>query len=94
MSKRYVQHKSGIGEKWEVCSDTLNTWTVRSTESGLGVFTIPKSEYIEVPAPEQWELITALINASRSMVFIGDPTMRVRYDTDAKSWVIERLVKG
>ena len=53
--KRYVQHKSGIGEKWVVYNDTTHTWTVRSAKSGLGAFNIPKSEYREVPAPEHWE---------------------------------------
>ena len=60
MSKRYVQHMSGIGEKWEVAerndaSDVHFEWIVKAKVLSAGHHYLPKSEYHEVPAPERWE---------------------------------------
>ena len=51
--KRYVQNKSS--EKaplWEISKDHDYGWTVTD---GHIFCVFPKSEYHEVPAPEQWE---------------------------------------
>lgn len=57
--KRYVQHKSGQGEKWEVVLEVQNGWKV-SILSGLAMGNetwFPKSEY-RLCEPEEWEDIT------------------------------------
>ena len=62
MNKRYVQHVSGIGEKWEVAeridaSDVHFEWIVKAKFVSAGHHYLPKSEYHEVPAPERWERV-------------------------------------
>ena len=60
---RYVQHKSGIGEKWEVRNECAITWDC--TGADTYALYLPKSEYVEVPAPptvpapDLWVDITA-----------------------------------
>jgi hypothetical protein len=60
MSK-YVQHKSGHGEKWPLADCQLagsNVWDIAaSTVSNYLV--LPKSEYVEVPGPEVWVDVTS-----------------------------------
>jgi hypothetical protein len=50
---RYVQHKSGVGELWLVERETTNSITA-SRRGHSGPYVLPKSEYIEVPAPDVW----------------------------------------
>jgi len=59
---KYVQHKSGQGEKWQVDSyydDHEMFWRV-PMKPGVAdlVYRLPKSEYIECDPPEQWEECT------------------------------------
>ena len=56
MSDRYVQSKySKDAPLWKVMLELDDSWNC-STES---VAYLPKSEYVEVPAPERWEDVTA-----------------------------------
>ena len=59
---RYVQHKSGQGEAMAVYNESEFAWCVRMPAPCIqGVsFSVPKSEYIEVPAPEVWEDVTEI----------------------------------
>ena len=64
---RYVQHKSGIGETWEVIPEDHNevAYRVRGKQRAIHpalVHYLPKSEYVEVPAPERWVDVTADCN--------------------------------
>lgn len=58
--KRYVQHISGQGEKWEIQpqydSHGLDYWVVfnRATEY-RSTLHLPKSEYLICDPPETWE---------------------------------------
>lgn len=56
MSKQWVQHISGQGEKWAVSSWDDLCWR---TEKGTGLYSnkyfLPKSEYRLCPAPEVWK---------------------------------------
>ena len=54
---RYVQHKSGIGEKWEVRNECAITWDCTGADNYA--LYLPKSEYVEVPAPDRWVDVTA-----------------------------------
>lgn len=61
MSK-WVQHKSGQGEKWELTEEQSSTygtveWRVKAKEHEY-FHEVPKSEYVLVDPPEQWEDIT------------------------------------
>ena len=59
---RWVQHKSGQGEKWEVLETKTGfeefEWRVKAN-SHCYHHDLPKSEYIECPPPEEWEDVTA-----------------------------------
>ncbi len=56
MDKKWVQHKSGQGEKWEVGRELPNTWATKVV--GPTDYYLPKSEYIECEGPEEWEDVT------------------------------------
>ena len=61
MSK-WVQHKSGQGEKWEVderYSEHNDFYRVRQPHDSQYVLRLPISEYIECSPPEEWEDVTA-----------------------------------
>lgn len=64
MSK-YVQHKSGQGEKWAVSEGGVTCWFVRDAYGYRNSFSLPKSEFIEVPAPEVWTDVTAECECDR-----------------------------
>lgn len=58
---RYVQHKSGQGEMWTMKDAAYNDWDNPFwlvERAGL-VACLPKSEYVEVPAPEAWIDVTS-----------------------------------
>jgi hypothetical protein len=67
MSK-WVQHKSGQGDKWKRIDTERNQdsksdgWIVESKE-GLGHLILPRSEYHECPAPERWIDVTGHCNS-------------------------------
>ena len=54
MSK-YVQHRSGDGEKWEVLTKWEDGFNART--SGR-VYYLPSSEYVECSPPEEWQDVT------------------------------------
>jgi hypothetical protein len=68
---RWVQHKSGQGEKWKVLDVSYNTeppekdsWCV---EAGIGIdrhYFLPKSEYVECPPPP-WRRVTGEYHTER-----------------------------
>jgi hypothetical protein len=70
----YVQHKSGQGDIWEVYPIPMDMkgWSVRAylTSTNYNEYRLPKSEYVEVPAPEVWEDVSGncelIINARGS----------------------------
>ena len=64
---RYVQHKSGIGEKWEVRNECAITWDC--TGADTYALYLPKSEYVEVPAPDRWVDVTAECEVQANGVF-------------------------
>lgn len=55
MTKQWVQHISGQGEKWEVCDDLGDHF--RASRKG-SCFSLPKSEYRLCDPPEVWRDIT------------------------------------
>ena len=57
--KKWVQHISGQGEKWEVVTDGATQWCVNATTSGNAYHHLPKSEYRLCDPPEQYVDITA-----------------------------------
>ena len=58
MSK-YVQHKSGVGEKWKVEGEEEDVWYIKREPFNLW---LPRSEYLEVPGPERWEDVTEFMH--------------------------------
>ena len=57
---KYVQHVAGCGKKWKVHNESSGKWIVENSETEyVDELWLPKSEYHEVPAPEQWEDVTA-----------------------------------
>ena len=56
---RYVQHQSGMGEKWEVDADAGIAWRINAKGCDTMYYYLPKSEYLEVPAPDRWVDVTA-----------------------------------
>ena len=59
MSKQWVQHISGQGEKWEVREEAKNEWCVVARVEALsGNHWLPKSEYRLCEPPEVWEDVT------------------------------------
>ena len=55
--KKWVQHISGQGEKWEVTEEWTDGFHAQR-KSGQVVYAIPRSEYIPCDPPEQWEDVT------------------------------------
>ncbi len=73
MTKRYVQHISGVGKKWELLGEapvTLLGWSVE--ESGLSLY-LPKSEYRLCDPPEQWVDVTGecATSSTNDMIHLG-----------------------
>lgn len=57
---KYVQHKSGQWEKWKVRNESSGKWIVENSQTNyVDELWLPKSEYVEVPAPEQWVDVSA-----------------------------------
>lgn len=52
-----VQHKSGVGRKWEVDKELENTWCTKIV--GPTNYYLPKSEFIQVQPDEELEDVTA-----------------------------------
>jgi len=77
MSEKWVQHKSGQGEKWQVDSyydDHEMFWRVRTKPTIVDyVYRLPKSEYIECDPPEVWEECT------REVMEISEKGSLLRY---------------
>jgi len=58
--KYYVRHASGKGNVFSVSKQTDLTWIIDSVIAGAQL-TLPKSDYILCPPPEEWEDMTYLI---------------------------------
>ena len=58
MSKQWVQHISGQGEKWEVMTDNGHQWGLHHNVNSIGWHFVPKSEYRLCEPPEVWEDVT------------------------------------
>lgn len=64
---RYVQHKSGIGEKWQICGEGGNTikqelYFVAFRDGQL--LQLPKSEYILCEPPKEWKDVTDIFDVN------------------------------
>lgn len=57
--KQYVQHISGKGEKWEVCSRCAHGWNIYGSNDKYRVYYVPDIEYALCDPPEEWEDVTA-----------------------------------
>lgn len=57
--KRYVQHKSGQGEKWEVQDEFKTCW--KHVTASYEIYYLPKSEYIPCAKQEEWEDVTGAV---------------------------------
>lgn len=79
MSERWVQHKSGQGEKWKTenwSEDNEYSDDVWVVHRDIKVnFFLPKSEYIECEAPEVWTECTREVADVRDgeLHVYGDP---------------------
>lgn len=58
--KRYVQHLSGQGERWEVLGEERFSWATISNGPG-GCLWLPKSEYVLCDTPEEWREVSVQI---------------------------------
>ena len=70
--KRWVQHKSGQGEKWEVREDERDfphLWNCRDHQDNIGDLWLPKSEYVICDPPEQWEDVTDACHQTGLILF-------------------------
>lgn len=60
--KKYVQHKSGQGEQWEVDeewdAEGMSVVRVKAKVPGNFCPLLPCSEYIPCDPPEEWENVT------------------------------------
>lgn len=56
---RWVQHKSGIGEKWQVTAEYPTTFDCTARPLPATSIILPKSEYVLCPPTEQWSDVTA-----------------------------------
>jgi hypothetical protein len=72
-NKKWVQHISGQGEKWELANPgVLETgWTVWAKDRNF-VFSLPKSEYVECEGPERWHECTRQIISITDLLSEGD----------------------
>ena len=55
--QKWVQHVSGMGEKWEVVDEDNEEFQVRMKRDKSDSHWLPKSEYRLCAPPEQWEPI-------------------------------------
>ena len=63
MSDRYVQSKwSKDAPVWKIAMGCAGAWAVEMGDNGR--LMLPKSEYVEVPAPERWEEVVVLVKDS------------------------------
>src|SRR6478735_292134 len=54
----YVQHKSGIGEKWKVTIENVGQWGCCSGSQVFDMHWLPKYEYVLCDPPERWVDVT------------------------------------
>lgn len=71
---QWVQHMSGIGEKWELAIQTgiedSHIWAVQYPGKMLPVY-FPKSEYILCEPPNEWEDVTDEYQAYHHTTFMA-----------------------
>jgi hypothetical protein len=104
-NKKWVQHISGQGQKWEVFTEFEDQfWIVNAPTLSTRPY-LPRSEYVECEGPEEWEDATADYRENDLILLpcIGD-TVRIRKaqlwqdgtssDTAPGQWafIIERKV--
>lgn len=58
MSKQYVQHISGQGEKWEVSKACEDYFVTTKYMNDGNMMRLPKSEYDLCDPPEEWRDVT------------------------------------
>ncbi len=88
MSDRYVQSKySKDAPLWKVAMELDDSWNC-STES---VAYLPKSEYVEVHAPERWEHLLVCSSIRCEPTYFDAGTQRIHIDMNGQ-FVIERKV--
>jgi hypothetical protein len=92
MSERWVQHKSGQGEKWKLVIQTAiehdDIWAVKMPGKMLPVY-FPKSEYIECAPPEVW------VECTREVASIhGDGSLSERETDIFKTNVVINMSEG
>jgi hypothetical protein len=81
MSERYVQHKSGQGEKWKVYQGDLDRFKdLYFCEKDMISYALPKSEYIECAAPEVWTECT------REVVTVNQNGRSINQLNDSGLW--------
>ena len=65
--ERWVQHKSGQGEKWEVIDSGYASISAKFPATGpTSQLILPKSEYVACDPPERWEDVTDRIRVDWS----------------------------
>jgi hypothetical protein len=87
--KRYVQHISGQGQKWEVVCERSDEWAVWMQDK-KDMHYIPLSEYRLCDTPEVWEDVTEYIEPSpvsgnwsnvqngNTVLGVSEPDYRIR----------------
>ena len=89
MSDRYVQSKySKDAPLWKVAMELDDSWNC-STES---VAYLPKSEYVEVPAPERWEMRLICSRVHCKPTYFDEGNQRIWLDMNGQ-FIIERKVQ-
>ncbi len=75
MSKQYVQHMSGQGEKWHVLVENAHDWIVETPPGSLSNYHLPKSEYGLCEPLGRWVDVTKDTRRRRSDGFNGSPVV-------------------
>lgn len=79
IAPRYVQHISGVGARWalhdrtDYNSEPHPDWCVQQEECGR--LFLPRSEYVEVPAPEVWVDATEDLSESARVLTLNSGTL-------------------
>lgn len=107
---KYVQHKSGIGEKWEImCQNICQYGAKHEMKDAIGAHWLPKSEYVPCEPPERWEDVTSEYEAGQHCgvqtlhipghrgigLLQGDRLRKIAVSNNLKqAFIIERKVQG
>lgn len=81
--ERWVQHISGLGDKWEVLDEWRSEWKVRAEATSPAEFyCVPKSEYVLCDPRERWVDVTKHC-VSLSMNHIYDEKERIAIENNS-----------